>query len=120
MASIKPEEWTFRLTPGGAGVGLGSTAVARSLTWPGAVAVVAGKRFINIYTGHGIAYSKTKYSPPYPSAIQNEWQPSTESERERARERGEGEGIIFLVEEADILEDPIVPMSNSDIEDDEE
>jgi Radial spokehead-like protein len=121
LASIKPEEWTFRLTPGGAGAGKGSAVVARSLIWPGAVAVVAGKRFVNIYTGHGIVYSKTKFSPPCPPAIQNEWQAPTESERERARERGEeGEGGITLVEEADVREDPIIPMLNSDIEDEDE
>ena len=100
LDSIKPEAWTFRLAPGGSGSAPGSCVVARSIVWPGAVAVAAGKRFVNIYMGHGIAYEKTSYSPPLPPSILNEWQPPGEDDEE---------GGISLAEQDDVREDPIIP-----------
>jgi len=77
---IKPEQWTFRVCPGGVGTAGGSVVVARSLVWPGAVAVTVGKKYVNIYVGSGIAYSATAYSPPLPSPIQSEWKPPADEE----------------------------------------
>mmetsp|Transcript_30348 Transcript_30348/g.51320 ORF Transcript_30348/g.51320 Transcript_30348/m.51320 type:complete len:439 (-) Transcript_30348:277-1593(-) len=73
LDSIKPESWTFRTCPGGAGTAGTSVVVARSLAWPGAVAVAAGRKFVNIYVGSGLAYTATAYSPPLPAPIQSEW-----------------------------------------------
>ena len=48
----------------------GSSVVARSLVWPGAVAVYAGKKFVNCYHGFGVVLDTKSYSPPLPAGIQ--------------------------------------------------
>jgi hypothetical protein len=70
LDAIKPEGWTFRVCPGGVGTAAGSVVVARSLVWPGAVAVTVGRKWVNIYVGSGLAYTATAYSPPLPAPIQ--------------------------------------------------
>lgn len=97
LDTIKPEAWTFRVCPGGVGTSAGSVVVARSLLWPGAVAVTAGRRFVNVYVGNGVAYTATAYSPPLPAAIQVEWAPPAEEEGGA------------LIENADVRADPTPP-----------
>ena len=95
LDAVKPELWSFRISPGGAGVAEASLVVARSLQWPGAVAVAAGRRFLNVYIGNGVPYSPTQYSPPLPRTIQTEWTPAEEDPG--------------MIEQADTRADPTPP-----------
>lgn len=99
LDSIKPEAWTFRTGPGGAGTAANSVVIARSLVWPGAVAVALGRRFINIYVGNGVMYDASgPYSPPLPGAIQSEWTAP------------EDDPLGPLVEQPDVKVDPTPPV----------
>jgi radial spoke head protein 4A len=98
---IKPEAWTFRVCPGGVGTSTGSVVVARSLLWPGAVAVTVGRKFVNVYVGSAVAYTATAYSPPLPAPIQAEWSAP-------ASEEG-GEASAGMIENADVRADPTPP-----------
>lgn len=101
LESIKPEAWTFRVCPGGAGAASGSLVAARSVLWPGAVAIAAGRRFLNVYIGYGVMYEQS-YSPPLPDPIQTEWAPAEE-------EPG-------LVEQPDVRADPTPPAAATEEE----
>eukprot|EP01038_Epipyxis_sp_PR26KG_P008949 gene8949-12066_t len=98
LDSIKPEAWTFRLGPGGAGASANSVVVGRSLVWPGAVAVAVGRRFLNIYVGNAILYENKAYSPPLPAPIQKEWAPPADDES------------AILIEQPDVKVDPTPPV----------
>jgi radial spoke head protein 4/6 len=106
LDSIKPEQWTFRLCPGGAGSSSMSAVVARSLRWPGAVAVAAGRKYINVYVGNGLPYSSTPYSPTLPAPIQTEWAPP----------QTDGEAAPGLVEQPDVKVDPTPPVAEGEAE----
>jgi hypothetical protein len=54
--------------------------IARSILWPGALAVVAGRRYLNVYVGNGIMYESQSYTPPMPAPIQQEWAPASEED----------------------------------------
>jgi len=97
LRDLQEGQWVFRTTPGGAATTDKSIVVGRSILWPGALAVVSGTSFINIYIGNGISYEPTKYSPPLPRTIQKEWEPSAEGEGPR------------LDEAPDALVDPTPP-----------
>lgn len=112
LNGIKPELWTFRTSPGGAGSSPNSMVIARSLRWPGAVAVAYGRKFINVYVGNAIANDTVKrnpetpslmtyaaYAPPLPKTIEIEWQAPPEEE----------EGGLRLVENPDAKADPTPP-----------
>lgn len=92
---INPDTWSLRTGPSGAGVASFACAVAKSITWPGAVSVYQGRRFVNVYVGNAIAYAATPYSPPLPQFTQSEWAP--------------GEEETGLTEEADVRADPTPP-----------
>ena len=102
LDAIKPENWTFRLCPGGAGAAAGSVVVARSLVWPGAVAVAVGRRFLNLYVGNGVVYEVGKpfYSPPLPSPIPVEYDLTGGAE---------DSGLLALLEQPDTRTDPTPP-----------
>jgi len=110
LDSLKPELWTFRVCPGGAGVAAGSVVVARSLQWPGAAAVVAGKRFLNIYAGNGVVGGVgVPYSPPLPAAVQTEYDLTGGAE---------DSGLLALLEQADTRTDPTPPKPEGEAEED--
>lgn len=78
--------------------------VAKSLRWPGAIAVAFGKRFTNVYSGDGIKFgSEGPYQPPLPPLLQTEWAP--------------GEDEEGLTEEADLLIDPNPPEGEEEEDD---
>jgi radial spoke head protein 4A len=103
LKGIEGEQWSLRLGPGGAGEFAGSVVYAKSLVWPGAVAVAEGKRFVNIYVGYGVKYEAKTYSPPLPAALQVEWAPEEEEEP--------------LVENEDVRTDPTPPQAEEEEED---
>jgi radial spoke head protein 4A len=102
LSGLTAEVWSIRVGPGGAGVAATSGAVAKSLLWPGAVAVAAGRRFINCYVGNGVMYDPKPYSPPLPSRTQAEWAPAEEE--------------APLVETPDVKNDPTPPKAAEETE----
>lgn len=112
LAPLKPEQWTFRTGPGGAGIGSKSFVVVKSLRWPGSVAIACERKFLNIYVGNAVVNDTVKrdnpdnlnimsyvaYSPPMPGVIEVEWQQPTEED-----------GGMQLVEQPDVKADPTPP-----------
>jgi radial spoke head protein 4/6 len=80
--------------------------VARSLRWPGAVAIAAGRKFVNVYVGNGLPYSATPFAPPLPPALQSEWSLTT----------GEGVVVTGMTEQADVKVDPTPPVPEGEAE----
>lgn len=72
----------LRACPGGAGQSPESLVCAKSLKWPGAVAIASGKTVLNAYVGFGVPASPraTSYSPPLPKPINKEWAPPEDDE----------------------------------------
>lgn len=99
---IKAEQWSLRLCPGGSGTSGSSAVVARSLLWPGAVAVASGRRFLNIYVGNAVVYESSKpfYSPPLPGAVLTEYSIAGNTE---------DSGLLNLLEQVDTKVDPTPP-----------
>eukprot|EP00618_Florenciella_parvula_P013323 CAMPEP_0119493826 /NCGR_PEP_ID=MMETSP1344-20130328/17955_1 /TAXON_ID=236787 /ORGANISM="Florenciella parvula, Strain CCMP2471" /LENGTH=444 /DNA_ID=CAMNT_0007529285 /DNA_START=75 /DNA_END=1409 /DNA_ORIENTATION=+ len=90
--------WILRTCPGGAGVGPKSAVYAKSMKWPGAIAVAVGKKVTNVYVGFGLAAAAKPqtYSPPMPAKINPEWGFPVEEEEEPQ----------LLTEEADVTVAP--------------
>ena len=100
LNGLTPEAWSIRVGPGGAGVAATSGAIAKSLVWPGAIAVAAGRRFVNVYVGNGVMYDPNPYSPPLPCRTQAEWAPAEEE--------------APLVEQEDVRNDPTPPKAEEE------
>ena len=99
LAEARSEAWTLRLCPGSAGV------AAKSLDWPGAVAVVSGRQALNVYLGNGIAFTGRRFEPMLPPPLQREWLPE--------------EDALPLLEQADTLLDPSIVIPDP-VEEEEE
>ena len=97
LAEEKPT-WVLRTCPSGAGLSANSVVVAKSLKWPGAVSVAAGKTIVNCYMGFGVPKSSGVYQPPAPKAVQSEW---------AVPEEEEGPGGAPL-EKDDVIIQPVV------------
>eukprot|EP00903_Cladosiphon_okamuranus_P010188 g9647.t1 len=96
LAEDSEGSWGFRTCPAGAGQSANAMVVAKSLRWPGAIAVAFGKRFTNVYSGDGVKFGEEgPFQPPLPPMLQPEWAPGEEEEG--------------LVEQADVLIDPNPP-----------
>lgn len=104
LKNIEGEQWAFRACPGGAGEFDGSVVAARSLVWPGAFAIAAAKRFVNVYVGYGVMYEAKTYSPPLPQPLQVEWVPVEDEEP--------------LVDQEDVRVDPTPPKEEGEDEED--
>lgn len=102
LNGLTAENWSMRVGPGGAGVASTSGAIAKSLLWPGAVAVAAGRRYLNCYVGNGVMYDPKPYSPNLPKRTESEWAP--------------GEEEAPLVETEDVRNDPTPPKSEEEPE----
>ncbi|CBJ30984.1 putative: flagellar radial spoke protein 4 [Ectocarpus siliculosus] len=96
LAEDSEGSWGFRTCPAGAGQSANAMVVAKSLRWPGAIAVAFGKRFTNVYSGDGVKFGgEGPFQPSLPPMLQPEWTP--------------GEDEEGLVEQADVLVDPNPP-----------
>ena len=104
LAEVKPDAWAMRVCPGGAGLAAGSVVVARSLEWPGAVAISSGNRFLNLYVGSGIRFSSEGYTPPFPLPISIEFVQGDED-------------ALQLMEHADVKVDPTPPIEENEDDD---
>lgn len=107
LENVKPEDWTFRICPGGTGQTIGSAVVAKSTLWPGASAIVVGSKFVNVYVGFGFRYNSLSYNPPLPATIQYEWKATEES-------------TLTLQEQSDTIVDPTPPIPEEDTQEDQE
>jgi len=100
MQEIPPSDdetaWAVRTCPGGAAETPASAAVLKSLTWPGAFAVGAGKMYANVYSGYGVKRATETYTQPMPPAIQAEWAPAEDAE----------DAVALLTEDKDVVEEP--------------
>ncbi|GLE05042.1 hypothetical protein PINS_up014026 [Pythium insidiosum] len=91
---------------------VGEIAVVRSLVWPGAVSLGVGKKFLNIYVGHGVKHSAEPYQRALPLPLQIGFgvapRESSEGESDGA---SSGSTLRFegLVEQKDVTEDPTPP-----------
>ena len=103
LKEITPEAWTLRVCPGGSGTTAVSAVSARSLTWPGAVAVAQGRRYVNIYLGHGVMYEPSRYTPSLPAPVQAEWAPPSEDDPDAG-------SAVVLLEQVDVKVDPTPPV----------
>lgn len=95
LSELKENSWALRIRPDGAGASSSSVAIARSLEWPGAVAVAAGRRFVCVYVGSGLSFEGRGMQPSLPLPVAVEW---------RAEDPAEA-----LLEEADPKVDPAAP-----------
>ena len=102
LKAIEAEQWAFRVSPGGAGEHAGSLVVAKSLLFPGAMAIAAARRFVNVYIGYGGSFAATTYSPPLPGPLQVEWAPGEDEEP--------------LKEAEDVRSDPTPPKAEDEEE----
>lgn len=107
LDALKPENWSIRACPGGAGFSSTSVVVLRSLRWPGAVAVASGRRYVNVYVGDGLPYSAVSYSPPLPAPIQPEW----------STVNAEGAPVSIMTEQVDVRADPTPPVPEGEATD---
>ncbi|ETW07763.1 hypothetical protein H310_02204 [Aphanomyces invadans] len=103
ISEDKPGSWRVDRLPSTTSAAVGELAIARSLTWPGAVSIGVGKKFLNVYVGYGL---KAKFGVDYQIQLP----------RKLAIDFGiapEGDTNILkftnLVEQADVLVDPTPP-----------
>ncbi|CAN0563084.1 unnamed protein product, partial [Ectocarpus sp. 12 AP-2014] len=81
LAEDSEGSWGFRTCPAGAGQSANAMVVAKSLRWPGAIAVAFGKRFTNIYSGDGVKFGgEGPFQPSLPPMLQPEWTPGEDEE----------------------------------------
>jgi radial spoke head protein 4/6 len=89
---------------------VGEFAVARSLVWPGAVSIAVGKKFLNVYVGHGVKFSAEPYQRPLPKPLQTGFGVATaETDGDAAADAKPSLRFEGLTEQKDVLEDPTPP-----------
>lgn len=95
--------WKVSVVPVTASSCVGELAIVKSLLWPGAVSVGLGKKFLNIYVGHGLKHSDTAFQPALPGELQTEYGVAPQEE--------DPSQVVFtnLSEQPDILQDPTPP-----------
>merc|ERR1711871_1361511 len=113
-ALVEPKLWVLRTSPDGAGTTPDAMVIAKSLKWPGAVAVAQGasRKVTNIYVGFGTSTVRSEappkpYAPPMPKEIQKEWAPPEEEEDFTFdKVKGIWNGGKPLVETEDVIVEP--------------
>lgn len=106
--------WRVDRLPGTLVPAVGEFAVVRSLVWPGAVGIAVGKKFLNVYVGNGIKFSREPYQLQAPKPVQVGYGIAI-SEEEGGSDGDGGSGarpvlrFEALVEQKDVLEDPTPP-----------
>ena len=105
LAAIDNDEpgWHITACPGGPGESPDSIVIAKSLTWPGAVAAAFGNKFLNVYCGFGYKASRgAPYQPPRAPPIQAEWAPNLDG------------GDKDLIEDTDVISQPVVEQDDDE------
>jgi radial spoke head protein 4A len=102
LSDINATAWSLRVCPGCAAATSTSMVIAKSLKWPGAVAIASPRSFICAYFGNGLMFSEKRFCPLLPSMIQQE-------------------GLLAdFTEESDPAVDPTPPPEPEPIEDEEQ
>ncbi|TMW62359.1 hypothetical protein Poli38472_009852 [Pythium oligandrum] len=89
---------------------VGEFAVVRSLIWPGAVSIAVGKKFLNVYVGHGVKFSAEPYQRPLPETLQVGY--GIAFSEDAGEEGADAKALLRfegLSEQKDVLEDPTPP-----------
>lgn len=79
----------------------GSFSAVRSTTWPGAVSVALGEKFVNLYVGYGTAWNAAPYEPQLPPPMRAEYAITEETAEEDTTAR--------LIEAEDVITEPAKP-----------
>jgi radial spoke head protein 4A len=101
LTEDKADSWRVEKLPATLIPSVGEFAVAKSLIWPGAVGIAVGKKFLNVYVGHGVKFSSTSYQIPSPQLLQAGFGIGSKEDQEKS-------SLSFnsLSEQIDVLEDP--------------
>ncbi|KAF1318216.1 Flagellar radial spoke protein, partial [Globisporangium splendens] len=100
--------WRVDRLPGTLVPTVGEFAVVRSLVWPGAVGIAVGKKFLNVYVGNGVKFSREPYQLQPPKPVQVGFGVGISEDAND----GDARPVLRfepLVEQKDVLEDPSPP-----------
>ncbi|KAG6963882.1 hypothetical protein JG687_00006312 [Phytophthora cactorum] len=108
LSEDKPLSWRVDRQPAMIQPSVGEVAIVRSLVWPGAVSIAVGKKFLNVYVGHGVKFLSEPFQLAPPQRLQ------VGSCVGLSEDNAEGDGKPTLrceipVEQPDLLEDPSPP-----------
>eukprot|EP00595_Chromulina_sp_UTEXLB2642_P002937 CAMPEP_0196764742 /NCGR_PEP_ID=MMETSP1095-20130614/6771_1 /TAXON_ID=96789 ORGANISM="Chromulina nebulosa, Strain UTEXLB2642" /NCGR_SAMPLE_ID=MMETSP1095 /ASSEMBLY_ACC=CAM_ASM_000446 /LENGTH=448 /DNA_ID=CAMNT_0042121087 /DNA_START=133 /DNA_END=1482 /DNA_ORIENTATION=+ len=113
LNNLTPEDWTFRISAGGSGISGQSYVIAKSLRFPGAVAVYADRKYVNIYIGNGLPFMSKSYTPPLPLIVSDEYvKPGSEEDTDYPTWQ-------LLVEQVDTRVDPTPPVNENEEEEED-
>ncbi|ETI40822.1 hypothetical protein F443_13874 [Phytophthora nicotianae P1569] len=107
LSEDKPQSWRVDRQPGTLQPSVGEVAIVRSLVWPGAASIAVGKKFLNVYVGHGVKFLSEPFQLAPPQRLQSGSCVSLSEDAE-----GEGKPTLrceIPVEQPDLLEDPSPP-----------
>ncbi|CAK4364781.1 unnamed protein product [Aphanomyces euteiches] len=103
IADDKPGSWRIDRLPATTSAAVGEMAIVRSLTWPGAVSIGVGKKFLNVYVGYGL---KAKFGLDHQVQLPRKLAPdfglSVDSDTNSLK-------FTNLTEQPDVLVDPSPP-----------
>ncbi|RHY85173.1 hypothetical protein DYB37_000799 [Aphanomyces astaci] len=103
ISEDKPGSWRVDRLPSTTSAAVGELAIARSLTWPGAVSIGVGKKFLNVYVGYGL---KAKFGVDHqiqlPRKLATDFGVAVEGDTNVLK-------FTNLVEQPDVLVDPSPP-----------
>ncbi|CEG41255.1 Radial spokehead-like protein [Plasmopara halstedii] len=113
ISEDEPLSWRLDRQPATRQPSVGDIAIARSLIWPGAVSIAVGKKFCNIYVGHGVKFRAEPYQLPLPQQLQTgsgvSWSEETSDVDDKPTL-----SCVLPVEQPDLLEDPSPPTDEED------
>ncbi|KAG9408052.1 Radial spoke head protein 4 A [Aphanomyces cochlioides] len=103
IADDKPGSWRIDRLPATTSAAVGEMAIVRSLTWPGAVSIGVGKKFLNVYVGYGL---KAKFGLDHQVQLPRKLAPDFGLSVD-----GDTNSLKFtnLTEQPDVLVDPSPP-----------
>ncbi|KAF0698554.1 Aste57867_10836 [Aphanomyces stellatus] len=108
IAEDKPGSWRVDRLPSTTSAAVGEMAVARSLTWPGAVSIGVGKKFLNVYVGYGVkAKLGIDHQVQLPRKLAVDFGLSTEGDTNLLK-------FTNLAEQPDVLVDPSPPEAETE------
>lgn len=78
--------------------------------WPGAVGIAVGKKFLNVYVGHGVKFSRESYQmqPPKPIQVGFGVEMSEDGDSRPALQ------FKTLTEQKDLMDDPSPPQDEDE------
>lgn len=104
--------WRIDRLPGTLIPSVGEVAVLRNLVWPGAVSIGVGKKFLNVYVGHGVKFIPEPYQIQAPLPLQVGFGIAAITS-----EDADAKPVLrfeMLAEQKDLLEDPSPPQEEDE------